>query len=505
MSRRTAFLASISSFLGNLWEVFTVSLLEGSYRCWDMSNVTIPRGQPPRPTTGRRVQQRRALMRPTMSRLVSSDILSIAAAVIIVVTGLWATRGGGWSDIQKGGYNWWRASSSLSGLYTSLSGIFGLLLASRTRWIERAIGLDKMLIWHRVMGDMMGILLGVHIFTSIPAEMQFRGGLMNTIRDMVGREPYMALTTVGAAIVGIVVISSLKNVRNKLSYETWYFMHLTVYFGLAASFSHQITLGSLLSNDRLTRIGWVIACALVFATALVGRWWRVLQSVSNPLHVRDIRRETPETVSVLLGGRNILAMRGDAGQFIMMRSLIPGQWWKTNPYSLSNAPTTAGMRVTIKDRGDASRAVRRLQVGDRVAVEGPYGVTTPLVFNDHKPLFIAGGVGITPVVAMMQRLPADSNPIVLLRARKEADVAHLAELQQLAAQRGGEVVVLTGATAAMKGNDPFAGQALLRAVPDLQQRAALVCGPNSLLFAARKGLLEAGMKKNNIHVELPWW
>lgn len=470
-----------------------------------MSNVTISQGQSPQSAGSRQAYQRRALVRPLMSRLVSTDILSIAGAVIVVVTGLWATRGGGWSDIQKGGYNWWRASASLSGLYTSLSGIFGLLLASRARWIERSIGLDKMLIWHRIMGDLMGVLLGVHIFTSIPAEMQFRGGLMNTIRDMIGREPYMALTTVGAALVGIVVISSLKNVRNKLSYETWYFMHLTVYFGLAASFSHQITLGSLLSNDRLSRIVWVVACAFVFATALVGRWWNVARSVSNPLHVREIRRETPDTVSVLLGGRNILSMRGDAGQFIMMRSLIPGQWWKTNPYSLSNAPTTAGMRVTIKNRGDASQAVRQLRVGDRVAVEGPYGVTTPLVFKQRKPLFIAGGVGITPVVAMMQRLPANSNPIVLLRARKEADIAHLAELRQLAAQRGGEVFVLTGATAAMKGNDPFAGRALLRAVPDLQQRAALVCGPNSLLFAARKGLLEAGLAKNNIHVELPWW
>lgn len=455
--------------------------------------------------TTRPQQQRRALMRPRTSRLVPTDVVSIGLAVVVIVTGLWATRGGGWSDITKGGYNWWRASASLTGLYTSLSGIFGLFLASRAKWIERSVGLDTMLIWHRIMGDTMGVLLGLHIFTSIPAEMQFRGGFMNTVRDMIGREPYMALTTVGAGLVAIVVISSLKNVRNKMSYETWYFVHLTAYFGLAASFAHQITLGALLSNDRLSRIAWVVLCAAAFANAIVGRWWNVLQSVSNPLHVRDIRRETPDTVSVVLGGRNILSLRGDAGQFIMMRPLIPGQWWKANPYSLSNAPTTSGLRVTIKDRGDASGATRRLRVGDRVAVEGPYGVTTPAVFADRKPLFIAGGVGITPVVAMMQRLPANSNPVVLLRARKEADIAHLAELRQLAAQRGGEVFVLTGSTASMKGNDPFAGRALKNAVPDIDHRAALVCGPNSLLFSARKGLLEAGMPKTNIHIELPWW
>ncbi|MSO59921.1 MAG: hypothetical protein EXQ63_06310 [Ilumatobacteraceae bacterium] len=451
-----------------------------------------------------KLDQRRPLVRPVVTNLKANDLVVVIIAVFGLVTAAWAMTGG-WSQISGGWSNGWRAAASLTGLYTSLCGMVGLMLSARIKTIERAIGLDHLFIWHRIAGDTMGLLLAVHIFTSIPAEMPVRGGFINTVLDFTGREPYMALTAIGSAIVVVVVVLSLKDIRNKVSYETWYFVHLTVYFGLAASFSHQITLGSMLSNDRYVRVVWVATSAAIFSTALFGRWWKVFGSVSRPLHIQAINKETDDTFSMLLGGRNILRLRGDAGQFVMIRLLVAGQWWKTNPYSLSAVPTTAGLRVTIKDRGDASSATRLLRVGNRVAVEGPYGVTTPEIFDTGRPLFIAGGVGVTPVCALLQRLPINSRPTVLLRARHENEVAHLAEIRALANRCGGEVLVLTGRTAALKGKDPFSAKSLLRTVPDLASRVVLVCGPTSLMFAARKGVHEAGVSKSDIHMEMPWW
>ena len=451
-----------------------------------------------------KLEQRRPLARPSSTNLKANDLVIVIVAIFAIVTAAWAMTGG-WNQLSNGWSHAWRAAASLTGLYTSLFGMVGLTLSARLKTMERAIGLDRLLIWHRIAGDTMGLLLAVHIFTAIPAEMPVRGGFINTVLDFTGREPYMALTAIGSALVAVVVVLSLKDIRNKVSYETWYFVHLTVYFGLAASFSHQITLGSMLSNDRYVRLVWVGSSVAIFATALFGRWWKVFGSVARPLHVRAVNKETDDTVSVLLGGRNVLRLRGDAGQFVMIRSLVRGQWWKTNPYSLSAVPTTAGLRVTIKDRGDASSATRHLRVGDRVAVEGPYGVTTPEIFGDKRPLFIAGGVGVTPVCALLQRLPSDSRPTVLLRARHENEVAHLAEIRALAARCGGEVFVLSGRTAALKGKDPFSAKSLSRAVPELSSCVAVVCGPTALMFAARKGLREAGLSKDDIHMEMPWW
>jgi len=439
-----------------------------------------------------------------VSRFSDSDVLLVFAVFLGVITAVWALNGG-WTSIKGGLPHAWRTAASLSGMWTSAAGMVGLILAARVTWMERAIGLDRVLNWHRIAGDTMGVLLGIHVVTSVKAEMTLRGGLWSTIRDLTGRAPYMALTTIGAILVGVVVVTSLKSIRQKLAYETWYFVHLLAYLGLAMSFSHQITLGSLLANTTVVRWVWVMLSAFVFLFAIMGRWVGVYDSVRHPLVVQEVRRETKDTVSILIGGRNIERYFGEAGQFVSLRMLTPGQWWKTNPYSLSNAPTTRGMRITIKDRGDASGAVRQLRVGDRVAVEGPYGTMTPGVFHGFQPLFIAGGVGVTPVCAMLQALPADSRPIVLLRGAHTKDIPHYDEICKLAEARGGQVMTVLGRTAMLKTKDPFAGNILRKAVPTLDKCMAFVCGPTALTFAARKGLREAGLPADRIHLELPWW
>ena len=456
----------------------------------------------PRVASGSR--RARPLARPSQLPFVGSDVLAFLAFFIVVVTALWVTRGG-WQNFSEGWSGLWRGLASLTGIWTSLAGMTGLLLAARFTWMERAAGLDRLLVWHRIVGDTMGLLLGVHIFTSIVADMPLRGGLVNTIIDLTGREPYMALTAVGAGFVGIVIVSSLRAFREKLSFETWYFVHLTAYVGLAMSFSHQIALGSMLSTDRTMRAFWVLLSIYAFSVVLFGRWISVISAARHPLRVTSIERINTDTVAVVLGGRNIDRFTGDAGQFIMMRSLIPGQWWKVNPYSLSAAPSTDGMRVTIKDRGDASAATARLRVGDRVSVEGPYGTTTPDIFDGRRPLLIAGGVGITPVRALLERLDVNSRPLVLLRGRNEAEIPHLEEITRLTKERGGEVLTLLGRTAALKVNDPFAPEILRGIVPFLDDCVAFVCGPTSLTFAARKGLRAAGVPSARIHLELPWW
>ena len=457
-----------------------------------------------RPTNTQPSKRTTRLAPAPQTRAIDSDVFVLLAFSVFVVTGIWAVNGG-WDEASGGLSHLWRASASVSGIWTTMAALVGLILAARVPWMERSLGLDRVLIWHRIAGDTMGILLGVHVFTSLMAEMSLRGGLWNTIRDMTGREPYMGWATIGSLIVAVVVVSSLKSVRNRLSYETWYLLHLSAYVGIIISYSHQITLGSLLSGDRLIRFLWGILFVYVIVLVVLARWTAVISSVRHPLRVINVQQETHDTVSVVLGGPNLKNFSGEAGQFIMVRMLKRGTWWKNNPYSLSAAPTIDGMRITVKDRGDASAALFALRTGDRVAVEGPYGIATPEIFDGARPLFIAGGVGVTPVRAMLESLPSNSHPLVLLRARNVEEIPHYKEICELAERRGGEIRLVLGRTAQLKVRDPFSPKILTALVPDLHRCVAFVCGPTSLTFAARKGLKEAGLDSSRIHLEKPWW
>jgi len=65
-------------------------------------------------------------------------------------------------------------------------------------------------------------------------------------------------------------------------------------------------------------------------------------------------------------GKNLDKLGAQGGQFFSWRFMTKGHWWMSHPYSLSAAPTSDYMRVTIKDLGDHSKDVRNLKPGTRV-------------------------------------------------------------------------------------------------------------------------------------------
>ena len=75
--------------------------------------------------------------------------------------------------------------------------------------------------------------------------------------------------------------------------------------------------------------------------------------------------------------------------------------------------------------------------GTRVFVEGPYGVLTGARRTRRRVLLIAGGIGITPLRALLEALPAAPGDMTLLyRAQHAADIVFRDELERWRCQRG---------------------------------------------------------------------
>lgn len=77
-----------------------------------------------------------------------------------------------------------------------------------------------------------------------------------------------------------------------------------------------------------------------------------------------------------------------------------------HPFSISSAPTALPrIELTIKALGDFTSQIGNTPVGLRAWVDGPYGVFTPDRYPDASGLvFVAGGIGITPVMSMLRAL-----------------------------------------------------------------------------------------------------
>jgi ferredoxin-NADP reductase len=95
-------------------------------------------------------------------------------------------------------------------------------------------------------------------------------------------------------------------------------------------------------------------------------------------------------------------------------------------------PTTSRYEIAIKlderGRGGSSLIHSSLRVGDQIEISAPRN-HFPLDEDAKRTLFVAGGIGITPIYSMLHRLRSLDRPSELYYAcRSKADAAFLAEL-----------------------------------------------------------------------------
>jgi ferredoxin-NADP reductase len=156
------------------------------------------------------------------------------------------------------------------------------------------------------------------------------------------------------------------------------------------------------------------------------------------------------------------------------------------------------MRITVKALGGHSAAVSLLRPGTRVWAEGPYGSLTADRRTAARSLLIAGGVGITPIRALLEE-PWGGHVVVLYRVRDERDAVLLREVRDLVARRGGRLHLLTGRTSA--GARPFEPVALHSMVPDIADRDVYVCGPRAMTDTVLESLRRLRVPNRQVHAE----
>ena len=114
--------------------------------------------------------------------------------------------------------------------------------------------------------------------------------------------------------------------------------------------------------------------------------------------------ESDNVVSIYITGRDLDKLPARAGQFFLWRFLTKDRWWQANPFSLSAAPDGTGLRLTAKAAGEGTAALRHIKVGTRVFAEGPYGAFTAMHRTRPESVLIAGGVGVTPIRALLEEI-----------------------------------------------------------------------------------------------------
>ena len=388
--------------------------------------------------------------------------------------------------------------SALTGTYFAIIGIF---LVARIPWVERGVGHDRLVTWHRKLGPWSLYLIGAHVLFII---LSFAGQdgvrLYVELWRMLKNFEWMWFALLGFVLMVMAGVTSYKKARAKMSYETWWILHIYTYGAIAASFMHQVINGQMFINHPLNRLYWTLLYVFMAFSVI---WWRIgiplVRSLRHNLRVDKVVVEGPGIVSVIMRGRKLHKLAAEGGQFFSWRFLTKGHFLMSHPYSLSAAPTEHFLRVTVKDLGDHSRSLAFINPGTRVFVEGPYGAFTAGRSTRPHVVMIGGGVGITPIRALMDEFKDGVELDVLYRVSREEDLVLKEELDYLVSNSNGSMRVyyLVGS----RKQHPMDAAALERLVPWVADSDIYICGPGALVETVKRAAADLGVPKNRFHDE----
>ncbi len=386
---------------------------------------------------------------------------------------------------------------ALTGSYLA---IVGLLLIARIPWIENALGHDRLVVWHRRAMPYALFMITLHVLL-------VGLGYAGAEGKIVGQElwlmtityPWMLPATTGFLLLVVAGITSYKNVRTKMKYETWWVIHLYTYLGVALSFMHQILNGGMFIGHPLNRAYWIGLYASVVIAIFIWRIYIPLKnSIKHNLRVERIEHEARDVVSIYISGRNIQSIGAQGGQFFNWRFLTKDRWHESHPFSLSAAPKDDELRITVKYLGDATKQISTIPIGTRVVIEGPYGIfTRDMAYQFKHVTLIGGGVGIIPLRAIIDEIPDASSISVIYRARSMEDLLLKSELDELARNRNLKLHYLIGS----RDDHPITAFNIQKYAPRFADSDIYVCGPQSLIDDVVIAARIAGVPKNRVHHE----
>ncbi len=384
------------------------------------------------------------------------------------------------------------------------------LTSGRFETVSGRIGLDRTMGFHRLAASATLLMIAAHV-----AFFLFRGGrpgqaLSRLAAYLTGPELASGVAAAGIAVVLFVVARFFRG--RGLPYPVWRLGH-----GLMATLVAALALHHGIENARLMAdpLGGG-AVALVAALALGSLAFvyvvRPVQAFRHGFRVETARRLTPTVSELVLTAPAGTRFDFDAGQFAWL-TVGRRHTVTDNPFSIASVrQDLPRLRFLIRDAGDMSGAVPGLAPGTPVGVDGPHGNFTLAEAGPGPLLFVAGGIGIAPVLSIVRQMSvaADRRPVRLIAgARTPADHVVGAEIDELGRALDFAVLYLADEAEAGAGVGPSCEKgtcttghvARLMQGLDMAATTAFVCGPPAMMEHAAAVLLDSGIPLERIVME----
>ncbi len=380
------------------------------------------------------------------------------------------------------------------------------VLTARFKIIKAPYGSDIVYFFHRQISIVSFALIIAHpvmLFIFDPSHL----GLLNLITAPWAARFGVAAVLALAALIGL----SLWRKNLRIEYDRWRIWHGVLAIGAVALALVHIEMRGYYLNTPWKQLFWGIYS--IFWIGLLA-WVRVIKPLILLRKAYLVEKVIPErgnAWTVVLRPDNHKGFRFQPGQFAWITAWVSPFKDHEHPFSFSSsAEDQTQLTFTIKELGDFTKRVKNLSQGQRVYVDGPFGAfSVDRHLHAQEFVFIAGGIGITPIMSMLRTLAdrMDKRPLTLIYANKTLETAtFLEEIDELVKKLNIKVVhVLESPPEGWQGEKGFVNADILKrnlpAKSNRNEMEIFLCGPGPMMDAVEKALVLLEIPMGDFHSE----
>lgn len=376
------------------------------------------------------------------------------------------------------------------------------VITARLRWVEAPFGLDVLLVFHRAMAMIATLLLFAHPLLVAWGE----GGWLLTRWHV---HWYIWMGRAALVLLLAQATTGLARRVMRIPYERWRRLHnVLAPTVLGLGFAHSVAAGDDPAGRGL--LVWGAMTTIALACWIYSRVVRPQLLLRHPFRVEALTPEAPGVWTLTLTteqGRNFHFVPGQF-QFLRLHDAqIPNE---EHPFTIASSPTRSDrISLTIKESGDFTAAIGRVRPGDRATVQGPFGRFSHTLHDDEPNLvFVAGGVGITPLMSMLRCMRDRRERRQVLLAYANRSLANAVFADELTAVAAGDAPVLKVVHVLSNPPHCWTGETgrldahrLARLCGGVTGRSFYLCCPPPMMDALVRGLRRMGVHPRHIHAD----
>jgi predicted ferric reductase len=377
------------------------------------------------------------------------------------------------------------------------------LLIARYKHLTAPYGIDLILKYHRQIA-----LVALGLIVAHPMILVIDNPSLLPLLNPFGGTWASRAGNSSVYLLILLIVLSLFRKQLKIGYEVWRVTHAILSVMVIVLAHIHVSLAG-----HYTDALWKELALLAISGVMIGffvylRLIKPILQQRRHFRVTSVRPERGNTWVLTVAADGHAGMPFKPGQFAWLKFGRSAFTPQENPFSFSSsASNSQELSFGIKELGDFTRTVKNIKIGTPAYLDGPHGSFSIDLLPEAGYVFIAGGIGITPFISMLETMAdrKDKRPVILFYGEKNLNTAAFREeLAELESKLDLKVIyVLDSPDEDWDGETGYiTKEVLARHLPEEGiKREFLICGPNVMTDSVEDALQAIGIPLQRIHSE----